>query len=393
MRSDARDLAERFSLKVDVDRKLADYPVATRQLLKVAVAVARHARFLLLDEPTTSLEGGQVEYFLETIRELATQQDIGILLIDHKLDELYAVADDIVALVDGEVRISGPVSQVDRAAVIAAIAGEEAPEVAAATQGGEPERAALDLVPPPEGTPPALSVRDVTGPSLHGVTLDAYPGRVLGMYGLISAGRTELLRTLVGLEPLWGGSFALDGQPYRPVGPADAQRRGIAYLTEERKQDGIVGGLDSTTNVVLPVLNRFRRLGLLDRGKIRRASTELMDRLRVKGDRTGPVERLSGGNQQKVLLARVLAQTPSILLLDEPTKGVDIGVKVEIHRLLRSLAHEEGLTVVVVSSEEEEILEVADDVVTLIEGRCDGTAVPASSLSTVGLRHAAWSAA
>ncbi len=126
---------------------------------------------------------------------------------------------------------------------------------------------------------------------------------------------------------------------------------------------------------------------------MRREATALMDRMQVRGDREGPVERLSGGNQQKVLLARVLAQAPRVLLLDEPTKGVDIGVKTEIHRLLRSLAHDDGLTVVVVSSEEEEILELADDVVTLTEGRCDGDVVAAGGLSSVDLRHAAWSAA
>ncbi|WP_454299910.1 sugar ABC transporter ATP-binding protein [Salana multivorans] len=390
MREETRALAERFKLDVDPDRRLADYPVATRQLLEIAIAVARDARYLLLDEPTTSLEGGQVEHFLATVRALSREDQLGILLIDHKLDELYAVADDIVALVDGQVRISGPVDQVDRQAVVEAIAGEEAHVTASGT--AEPvDRVQLPDV--PAGTRPALAVRDLRGPALNGVTLEAYAGRVLGIYGLIGAGRTELLRSLVGLDRITGGSVELGGAPYRPTGPADAQRRGIVYLTEERKVDGIVGGLDCTTNVVLPVLRRFRRLGLLDKARIRRESAELMERLQVRGNRAGPVERLSGGNQQKVLLARVLAQEPSILLLDEPTKGVDIGVKGEIHRLLRALAHEEGLTVIVVSSEEEEVLELADDVVTLTEGTCDGSTVPAADLTAVALRHAAWSAA
>lgn len=390
MREQSRALADRFGLAVDVDRKLGAYPVATRQLLEVAVAVARDARYLLLDEPTTSLEGGQVERFLETVRDLARTEGLGILLVDHKLDELYAVADHVVALVDGEVRIAGPAGTVDRQAVVHAIAGDEA----VASTGGVTEAARRDdVVPLDAGARPSLVVRNLRTPTLADVSLTAHPGRVLGVYGLIGAGRTELLRTLVGLDRVLAGSIELDGAPYRPATPAEAQRRGLVYLTEERKVDGIVGGLDATTNVVLPVLDRYRRLGLLDKRRMRREATALMDRMQVRGDREGPVERLSGGNQQKVLLARVLAQAPRVLLLDEPTKGVDIGVKTEIHRLLRSLAHDDGLTVVVVSSEEEEILELADDVVTLTEGRCDGDVVAAGDLSSVDLRHAAWSAA
>ncbi len=164
-------------------------------------------------------------------------------------------------------------------------------------------------------------------------------------------------------------------------------------MTEERKTDGIIPGLDSAMNVVLPVLGRFRRAGLLDHAAMRREATDLMDRLRVRGNRSGPVVRLSGGNQQKVLLARALAQKPRVLLLDEPTKGVDLGVKAEIHRMMRELAHEQGLTVVVVSSEEEEICEVADDIAVIVHGRSTGRVTPAGEFTARALRHAAWEAA
>lgn len=390
MRQRTKELAARFGLSVDPDRKLADYAVATRQLLEVAIAVERDAKYLLLDEPTTSLEGAQIDRFLEIVRGLATDDGLGILLVNHKLDELYAVADHIVALVDGEIRISGRADEVDREAIVQAIAGDE---VTTSSDGEVPE-VERDFAPPrADDAKPSVEVSDVHGPALKGVTMSAVPGRVLGIYGLIGAGRTELLRTLVGLEPATRGSFALHGEPYRPTNPGAAQRAGIVYLTEERKTDGIVGGLDCATNVMLPVVHSYKRAGLLDRKRMRREADGLMDRMRVRGNRSGPVERLSGGNQQKVLLARVLAQKPTVLLLDEPTKGVDIGVKTEIHRLLRSLAHDDGLTVIVVSSEEEEIIELADDVVTMTDGACDGTIIPASELSTVDLRQAAWSAA
>lgn len=390
MRQRTRVLAERLNLDVDPDVKLARYPVATRQLLEVAIAIERDARYLLLDEPTTSLEGSQVEHFLETVRGLARQEELGVLFVNHKLDELYEIADHIVALVDGEIRISGKASEVDRESVVQAIAGDE---VHASEDGEVLIADRVDAPPPPPEAQPALEVKKLRGPSLSDVSLQAVPGRVLGIYGLIGAGRTELMRTIVGLDRVHEGEITLHGERYAPASPADAQRRGIVYLTEERKFDGIVGGLDATTNVLLPVVSHYRRFGLLDKAQMRKDAAQLMDRMRVRGDRTLPVERLSGGNQQKVLLARVLAQRPSILLLDEPTKGVDIGVKTEIHKLLRSLAHDDGLTVVVVSSEEEEIIELADDVVTLASGTCDGTSRRASELSTVELRHEAWNAA
>jgi ribose transport system ATP-binding protein len=400
MRVAARELIERFDLPVDVDRPLGDYPVATRQLLEIAVATHRDARFLLLDEPTTSLEGEQIERLLERVRSLAGTNGLGVLLVDHKLDELYAVADRVVALVDGRVRIDAAADAVSRSEVVRAIAGDEAVEhlkddADVAGHGGRrPDRARAVTSPAiPAGARPLLQVRDLRTPVLHGVSLQAHAGRVVGIYGLVGSGRTEFLRALVGLEPVHGGEVVLDGRPYRPRNPRSAERAGLVYLTEERKIDGIVPQLDSLSNVALPVLRRYTRLGVLDRRAMAKESSALLEQLKLRGDRHAPVVGLSGGNQQKVLLARALAQRPRVLLLDEPTKGVDIGVKSEIHRIMRSLAEQEGLALIVVSSEEEEILDVADDVAVFRAGTCDGETQPAAGLSLAGLRHAAWSAA
>lgn len=385
MRTRTRALTQEFGLDVDPDEKVGSYPVATRQLLEIAIATHRNARFLLLDEPTTSLEGAQVDRFLEIVKALS-DRGIGIILVDHKLEELYAVASRVVALVDGHVRIDAKVSEVPRQEVIAAIAGDEAAELL--------ERHAR---PPREATradrPVTVAVDNLRTGDLTGVTLRAREGRVLGIYGLVGSGRTELLRTLVGLDAIRAGSVSLFDKPYAPRGPHDAMKAGVVYVTEERKIDGIIPQLDSSVNVMLPVLGRAYRWGRLDRARLKAVATEYMDQLKVKGDRTGPVERLSGGNQQKVLLARALAQNPKVLLLDEPTKGVDLGVKADIHQMVRDLAHESGLTVIVVSSEEEEICEVSDDVLVMSGGATDGTVLDPDSLTPASLRHAAWDAA
>ena len=388
MNEATQELVDKFGLAVDPSRRVGDYPVATRQLLEIAIATSHQARFLLLDEPTTSLEGQQVESLLEMVKGLAKDEGLGIVFINHKLDELFAVSDEVVALVNGTVRIQGPTDRVDRAEVIRAIAGSDIDHAQQPQQSDSVAASASG-----QDRPTALAVDHLHSNELKDVTLQAREGSVLGIYGLVGSGRTEFLRTLVGLLPSRGGAMSLYGSPYAPRGVADAQRRGVVYLTEERKVDGLVPGLDSITNVVLPVLQAYTRMGLLDHRKLRTVSTDLLTQLGIRGDIHSPVVTLSGGNQQKVLLARALAQKPRVLLLDEPTKGVDIGVKSEIHQLLRDLAHERGLAVVVVSSEEEEILEVADEVVTFTLGTCTGQAVPASQLTVQSLRHEAWNAA
>lgn len=420
MRAGAARLVESFGLDLDVDRKLGAYPVATRQMLEIAVATHRKARFLLLDEPTTALEGTQVERLLDMVRSLAADRGLGIVFVDHKLDELYAVCNRVVALVDGRVRIDARVDAVCRDDVVQAIAGEEAqvasaPAGPAATGGGSsgpaPEPAdgagvgssqekaaaaasvAAALPAGRSGGGRLLEGRHLEAAGVHDVTLRAEPGRVLGVYGLVGAGRTETLRALVGLSPVAGGQVLLDGAPYQPRNPARAQREGVVYLTEERKHDGIVPELSSPQNVALPVLGRHRRAGFLDRTAVREEAEDLLGRLRVRGNIQAPVVSLSGGNQQKVLLARVIAQQPRVLLLDEPTKGVDLGVKAEIHRIVRALAHDSGLTVVLVSSEEEEIAEVADDVVVMSHGATAGHLLAEDDRTPQSLRRAAWAAA
>lgn len=379
MREEAQKIVDRFNLDVDVDRKVGAYPVATRQMLEIAIAVSRDTKCLLLDEPTTALEGEQITELMTYLRKLADEEGIGILLVNHKLDELYTVADRILALLDGQIVIDAPTSTVERNAVIRAIAGEEADLT-------QMEKGAVPL----EERVPTIFVEDLKNKALKGVSFDAAPGRVLGIYGLAGSGRSETLRAIAGIDRIYSGSIKMNHEAFSPRNPADSMAHGIAFLTEERKFDGIIPQMDSVKNTSLPILKRFSNFSVINKPKLDEYAESLLKSLRLRGDARAPITSLSGGNQQKVLLARILAQQPRILLLDEPTKGVDIGVKMEIHQVLRDLAHVENLVVIVVSSEEEEILDVSDEVLVFAGGKVASELMPASTLTVSNLRHMAW---
>jgi ABC-type sugar transport system ATPase subunit len=387
MEMETRELLERFELKIDPLTKLADLGVALRQLVEIAVAVHRKMRFLLLDEPTASLQVGQVDRLLEWLRNLARREKVGILLIGHKVNELLAISDRITALIDGRVALSHAVHAVTREDLIAAITGKEA--VQGEVQGAEPVQR-ISLVGKEE---PGLIVRGLQTVHLPKVDLTARHGRVLGLYGLIGSGRSRFLRSLIGLEPVLNGSITLFGQLYRPKSPRHAARSGVVLVTEDRKMDGFIPQLDARLNVALPVLQEFVKFEWLRRSLMKRDASIALQHVAVRGNLDGPMARLSGGNQQKVLFARAIRQKPKLLLLDEPTKGVDIGAKGEIHRIIRRLVEEHAeVLVVVVSSEEEEILAIADDVVVFRAGSCDGSVYDAATLSLHdgSLRSLAW---
>ena len=387
MEQETRELLERFELDIDPLMKLADLGVALRQLVEIAVAVHRNMRFLLLDEPTASLEVGQVNRLLGWLRNLAQREKVGILLIGHKVNEMLAVSDRITALIDGRIALSGLVNAVTRADLIAAITGKEA------EQGVSKGAAPVQRIIADEQEKPALIVSGLETVHLSRVDLKARPGRVLGLYGLVGSGRSRFLRSLIGMEPLVNGSITLFGRPYRPKSPRHAARRGVVLVTEDRKKDGFIPQLDAKLNVALPVLKDFVKFEWLRRGLMRRDTSIALQDVRTRGNLDGPMARLSGGNQQKVLFARAIRQKPKLLLLDEPTKGVDIGAKGEIHRIIRHLAAENNdVLVLVVSSEEEEILVIADDVVIFRAGNCDGSVYDPATLRLRdgSLRSLAW---
>ncbi|QPK81746.1 sugar ABC transporter ATP-binding protein [Schaalia sp. ZJ405] len=382
MKRGASKILEDFGLSdVDPDEKVGNYPVATRQLLEIAIASSRKTQFLLLDEPTTSLEGEQVTELLRYIKNLAKERQIGVLIVNHKLDELYEVADRIVALMNGRIVIDTPVETADRHDIVAAIAGEEHAELEESSHPRSSIHREVQV---------ALEVNDLHNSTLCGVTFKAHQAEILGIYGLGGSGRSETLRAIAGIEPAKSGYIELDGRKFLPRTPSEAMRHGIAFLTEERKSDGIVPQMSSVLNAALPVVGTFMKGGVLRSRKMKEQTSQLLESLHLRGDASEPITSLSGGNQQKVLLAKALIQKPTVLLLDEPSKGVDIGAKAEIHQFLKRLAHDEGYAIVMVSSEEEEILDLSDRVVVFSEGSVIDGPLPVEDLTVSDLRRLAW---
>lgn len=387
MEKQTKELLDRFELNISPKSKLGELGIAQRQLVEIVVAVHRNADFLLLDEPTSSLEASLIERMLTWLDTLAKRENVGILFIGHKIDELLAISSRITVLSDGIVQLQKSRSEFDRSEIVSAVMGgtqketEKSSVVLPSTPFAASRSSAGETV---------LSVRDLQTEYLSSVSLNVRENKVMGLYGLVGSGRSRFLRSLIGVEPILGGSVRLFGSDYVPKNPRNASTLGVVFVTEDRKVDGFVPQMTAKQNTLLPVLEDFIKVGWLRLNEIDREAAVLLKNLAVHGDIGGPMIRLSGGNQQKVLFARAIRQRPRLLLLDEPTKGVDIGAKAEIYRLIRYLTREQNITVIMVSSEEQEILRVADDVAIFRNGICEGTVYDAKELDESKLRALAW---
>lgn len=384
-----RQLCAEYGIRAHPDDQVSKLSVAQRQLIEVAAAIRRDVRYLLLDEPTTALEPHQVEQLLDTVKTLAATRGLAVLLVDHKLDEVFAAADHIICLANGKVVLDRPAPGLDRAEVVRAIVGREISDDEPPQQHAvNPPRR------PPESTEgpgtPRLEVRHLSSARLADVNLTARSGQILGIYGLMGSGRSRFLRTVISDEPRTGGQVILNGTPVQFRSIRESINAGIAYVPEERKIGGFIPTFDSLDNVALPVLDRFERLGVVARQRARQAARDKLGVLSVRGSLLRPTSELSGGNQQKVLFGRAALLAPQVLLLDEPTKGVDIGAKAEIHAIIRRMAAQQAVAVVLVSSEEEELLELADSICVFKSGSCDGVEYSPDALGPGVLRGLAW---
>lgn len=360
-RTQIQDLLARYGIDLDPDALVGTLPTVKQKEVEIAKALAQDAKVLLMDEPTGWLAVSDVRRLHQTVRLLAGQ-GVGILYISHMLDEIFAVCDSLTILRDGQVVSESAVSQTSRTEVVAAMVGERlARESLAAADAGR--RAA--------GTGKVrLSVRGLGRRGVfRDISFDLHAGEILCITGLIGSKRTEMVHALFGSAPHDSGTILLDGKETTARSPAQGMTSGIGLVPEDRQHEGLMLGMPVRDNLVMTTLRRFHRFGLLQPRSIDRSVANLIAALNVQPPRpTQLVGRLSGGNQQKVLIGKWLARDPAVLILDEPTVGVDVGAKAEIYALLRA-ARDRGMAILVVSSDLEEVTTLADRVGVMNRGR------------------------
>jgi inositol transport system ATP-binding protein len=352
-------LFERLNISIDPIIAVRDLSVANRQMVEIARAVSYESDVLIMDEPTSALTEREVEHLFTIIRDLKAQ-GLGIVYITHKMSELFEVADEVSVFRDGRYIGTHASSEVTRDEIIRMMVGREI------TQMFPKEEVPIGDV--------VLSVKNLTLAGVfRDVSFDVRAGEILGVAGLVGSGRSNVAETLFGVTPATSGTIAINGKEVMISTPVEAIRHQMAFLTEDRKETGCLLILDVLDNMQLASLHdQFVRSGFVDEKSVARACEEMGRKLRIKTpnlyERVG---NLSGGNQQKVLIGRWLLTNPRILILDEPTRGIDVGAKAEIHRLVTELART-GVAVIMISSELPEVLGMSDRIMVMHEGRVTG---------------------
>ncbi|WP_158885770.1 sugar ABC transporter ATP-binding protein [Amycolatopsis anabasis] len=372
-----RDQARARLSKVDLEgldpgTPVAELPAATRQLVEIAKVLGDDPRVIIFDEPTTALSGDEAESLLRRIARLR-DEGVAILYVSHRLEEMFEIGDRVTVLRDGVVTRTAAMSELSEDTLIAAMVGRDVedlyPETPARTENGNALLRVRGLRPP--GSP-------------HAVDLDVRAGEIVGIAGLLGAGRSELLRAIFGADPPESGTVEVAGKPVPTGRPREAVRAGIGLLSEDRKELGLLPELTIRENASVASLRGIASRGLLSRRREAQRVDSVLDGMRLRaGSYDQPVSTLSGGNQQKVLIARWLVSRVRVLLFDEPTKGVDVGAKAELYALIGDLAAQ-GFAIVVVSSYLPELLGLVDRIVVLKSGRVVGE-VPAAEATEEGL--------
>jgi inositol transport system ATP-binding protein len=352
------ELMARLRIDIDPECLLGDLSIANRQMVEIAKAVSYNSDVLIMDEPTSAITDKEVARLFAIIDALR-RDGKAIIYITHKMDEVFKIADDISIFRDGKHIVSGPASTFTPNSLIAAMVGREL------SQLFPKEEAQIGDV--------AVAVKGLSRKGkFHDVSFNVRYGEILGFAGLMGSGRTEVVESLFGVDPADKGEITLHGQTLRIRSPKDAIAQGMALLTEDRKKSGLFLMLSVGANMEITAMNQHAPAGFVRQGVVDGECEDMRKRLAVKTpDLNETIENLSGGNQQKVLIARWLLNKPRILILDEPTRGIDVGAKSEIHRLMSSLA-KQGVAIIMISSELPEVMGMSDRMVVMHEGRVAG---------------------
>ena len=354
----SRELFARIGVEINPNTLCRDLTVAQQQIVEIAKALAQDARIIVMDEPTAALTPREVECLLTVVRELRSQ-GIGIIYISHRLDEIDAIADRVTVLRDGAHVATRAKEDLERHEMIELMVGRS-----------------LDKEFPFHECQPGdvrLAVKNLShGTKVRNVSFELRAGEIVGLTGLVGAGRTETARLIFGADKKDSGTVELDGKPISATSPRDAIRCGICLLTEDRKSQGLVLGLAVQDNFGLPSLHQFTHKGLINREQESDAFAKYVKQIKIKiANHEQSAATLSGGNQQKVVLAKWLQRNAEVIIFDEPTRGIDVGAKYEIYQLIHQLA-DEGKAVLMISSELPEILGMSNRIIVMNEGRVTG---------------------
>jgi ribose transport system ATP-binding protein len=369
LNADAATLLSSLGLDIDPRATLGTLSAARQQMVAIARGVSLGAKVLALDEPTSSLSEREVAILFQLIRRLQ-QQGTAIVYISHRFDELFGVCDRVTVLRDGKLVATRPLAGLDRIELVCLMLGKSRESLREGMTGFAGHGASRPTSTNDGGDTPLLRAAALShGARLKSVSIDVRGGEIVGLAGLLGSGRTETARAIFGDVPSDSGTMLLRGVPFSPRSPSDAIRAGIGFVSEDRKVEGIIPDLSVRDNLTLAALPSFTTLGIVSRRRQAEVVERFMQRLGIKATSADqPIRELSGGNQQKVLLARWLCTEPRLLILDEPTRGIDIGAKSEIQRLVNELA-ESGVGILMISSELEELIEGSSRVVVLRDGR------------------------
>ncbi len=361
----SRELFARIGVEIDPNIPCSELTVAQQQVVEIAKALAQDAKIIVMDEPTAALTPREVQGLLKIVRELRIQ-GIGIIYVSHRLDEIDAIADRVTVLRDGEHVATRDKSKLHRNEMIELMVGRSL----------DKEFPSREYIPGPV----RLTIRNLMrSNTVRNVTFKLHAGEIVGLTGLVGAGRTETARLIFGADPKDSGVIELDEKRIYADSPRDAIRQGICLLTEDRKSQGLVLGQTVQENFGLPNLEQFTQTGLINRSKERDAFAKFVNQIPIKiADHEQSAQTLSGGNQQKVVLAKWLQRNAEVIIFDEPTRGIDVGAKYEIYQLIHQLA-DKGKAILMISSELPEILGMSDRILVMNEGKITGEITEVSS--------------